>query len=96
MSTVSEKWSQIIGKIQLILERNLKLEAELAQNKLKLETAEADKKRFLEEKEELLNQINVLKLAKGVGITEREKVEVKKQIKHYISEIDDCLAKMNA
>lgn len=95
MSTVSEKWSQIIGKIQLILERNAKLESDQALLMVKIGVLEADNQKLQEEKEELLNQINVLKLTKGVGISEREKVEMRNQIKHYIEEIDECLAKLN-
>ena len=35
-------------------------------------------------------------LAKGVGLSDQERSEVKKQIKQYIKEIDDCLAQINA
>lgn len=95
MSTLDKKWNGIIEKIRLILERNQSLEKEVGQLRASLERMESHKNQLLREKEALNNQINVLKLAKGVGLSEQDRVEVKKQIKHYINEIDDCLAKMS-
>ena len=95
MSQIAEKWDKIISKIHLILDRNTALEKEVSKLQSFIERLESDKKQLQKEKEALNNQINVLKLAKGVGLSDRERMEVKKQIKHYISEIDECLAKMN-
>jgi hypothetical protein len=95
MSALDKKWNGIIEKIRLILERNQSLEKEVGQLRASLERMESHKNQLLKEKEVLINQINVLKLAKGVGLSEQDRVEVKKQIKHYINEIDDCLAKMS-
>jgi chromosome segregation ATPase len=95
MSALDKKWNGIIEKIRLILERNQALDKEVAHLRASLERMESQKNQLLREKEALNNQINVLKLAKDVGLSERDRVEVKKQIKHYINEIDDCLAKMS-
>ncbi len=95
MSVLDKKWNGIIEKIRLILERNQALEKEVGQLRASLERMESHKNQLTKEKEALNNQINVLKLAKGVGLSERDRVEVKRQIKHYINEIDDCLAKMS-
>lgn len=96
MKDLSIKWDQIVAKVHLLLEKNRKLEAENAQLKSRIEKIEQEKSHLLKEKEDLNQNINVLKLAKGVGLSEQERNEVKKQIKHYINEIDDCLAKINA
>jgi hypothetical protein len=56
----------------------------------------SEKDQLLKEKENLNKNIKVLMLAKGVGLSDEERSEVKKQIKHYINEIDDCLAQINA
>lgn len=95
MNALDKKWNGIIEKIRLILERNQLLEKENIQLKAALEQTERQKNQLEKEKEALNNQINVLKLAKGVGLSERDRMEVKKQIRHYINEIDDCLAKMS-
>lgn len=96
MKDLSQKWDQIVAKVYMLLERNRKLEAEVVQLKTQLDKVERVKEQLEKEKEELNQNINVLKLAKGVGLSDQERNEVKKQIKHYINEIDDCLAKINA
>lgn len=90
------KWDKIVAKVHLLLEKNQKLEKEVMQLRAQIEKLEQSNSHLQKEKEDLNQNINVLKLAKGVGLSEQEKSEVKKQIKHYINEIDDCLAKINA
>lgn len=96
MKDLSIKWDKIVAKVHLLLEKNQKLEKEVAQLKAQIEKLEQYNIHLQKEKEDLNQNINVLKLAKGVGLSEQERSEVKKQIKHYINEIDDCLAKINA
>lgn len=96
MKDLSIKWDKIVAKVHLLLEKNQKLEKEVMQLKAQIEKLEQSNSHLQKEKEDLNQNINVLKLAKGVGLSEQEKSEVKKQIKHYINEIDDCLAKINA
>lgn len=96
MKDLSQKWDQIVAKVYMLLEKNRKQETEIAQLKAQLVKVEEQREQLQKEKEELNQNINVLKLAKGVGLSDQERNEVKKQIKHYINEIDDCLAKINA
>lgn len=96
MKDLSQKWDQIVAKVYLLLEKNRKLETEVAQLKTQIAKTEQTNVQLQKEKEDLNQNINVLKLAKGVGLSDEERSEVKKQIKHYINEIDDCLAKINA
>ncbi len=96
MKDLSQKWDQIVAKVYLLLEKNRKLETEVAQLKTQIAKIEQTNVQLQKEKEDLNQNINVLKLAKGVGLSDEERSEVKKQIKHYINEIDDCLAKINA
>jgi|GEM_PF-5143160 len=95
MKDLTLKWEQITAKVKLVLEHNLKLGEEITQLKAKIDRLEKDKQELIREKESLNKNINVLKLAKGVGLSDNERNEVKKQIRHYINEIDDCLAKIN-
>lgn len=96
MKELNNKWDKIVAKVHLLLEKNQKLEQEVAQLKSQLDKLEQSKVDLQKEKEDLNQSINVLKLAKGVGLSEQERAEVKNQIKHYINEIDVCLAKINA
>ncbi|MCO5231173.1 MAG: hypothetical protein M9958_08455 [Chitinophagales bacterium] len=96
MKELSQKWEQIVAKVYLLLDQNRKMKVELAQLNAHIVKLNQEKSQLLKEKEELNQNINVLKLAKGVGLSDQERTEVKKQIKHYINEIDDCIAKMNA
>lgn len=96
MKELSQKWEQIVAKVYLLLDQNRKMKVELAQLNTQIVKLNQEKSELLKEKEELNQNINVLKLAKGVGLSDQERTEVKKQIKHYINEIDDCIAKMNA
>ncbi|MCO5234142.1 MAG: hypothetical protein LC105_13100 [Chitinophagales bacterium] len=96
MKELSQKWDQIVSKVYLLLDHNRKMKTELEQLKSQIVKLNLEKSELLKEKEELNKNINVLKLAKGVGLSDQERTEVKKQIKHYINEIDDCIAKMNA
>lgn len=96
MKDLSQKWDQIVAKVYLLLEKNRKQAAEIVQLKTQIAKIEQANVQLQKEKEDLTQNINVLKLAKGVGLSDEERSEVKKQIKHYINEIDDCLAKINA
>lgn len=96
MEELSHKWDQIVAKVHMLLEKNQKLEMELAQTKSQIVKSNSEKDQLLKEKEDLNKNIKVLMLAKGVGLSDEERSEVKKQIKHYINEIDDCLAQINA
>lgn len=96
MEELSQKWDKIVAKVHLLLEKNQKLEKELAQVKAQIVKSNSEKEQLLKEKEDLNKNIKVLMLAKGVGLSEQERSEVKKQIKQYIHEIDDCIAQINA
>jgi chromosome segregation ATPase len=95
MSDLNKKWASITGKVHKVLEQQQALRDEVARLKLQVKEMQTERTALIKEKETLNNQINVLKLAKGVGLSDSERTAVKKQIKHYIGEIDECLAKMN-
>ena len=96
MEELSHKWDKIVAKVHLLLEKNQKLEMELAQVKSQIVKSNSERDQLIKEKEDLNKNIKVLMLAKGVGLSDQERSEVKKQIKQYINEIDDCLAQINA
>lgn len=96
MSNLEQKWAAITEKIQKIQEKHLLMQQEISQLNSKVQKLESENAELIKQKESLHNQINVLKLAPKTGLTDKERVEVKKQLKQYINEIDDCLAKMNA
>ena len=87
MAKIDEKWARIFKKIQLILEKNQKLED--ANNALQLKITELNK-----EKESLKEQIQYIKAAKEVHLSEKERAVTKQQLKEFMEEIDDCLAKL--
>jgi chaperonin cofactor prefoldin len=95
MNHLNKKWSTITLKVNKVLEQQHALREEVARLKDQIKDMQLERATLIKEKESLNNQINVLKLAKGVGLSDSERIAVKKQIKHYISEIDECLAKMN-
>ena len=96
MDEISKKWDSIVAKVNLILQQNDKYKDEISRLKDLLHQKEIQNEQLLKDKEELEKNINILKLAKGVGLSEQERSAVKKQIKFYIEEIDECLAKINA
>ncbi|HZH68283.1 MAG TPA: hypothetical protein VFD65_03710 [Chitinophagales bacterium] len=96
MMSLNEKWDQILAKVRMLADKVRKKDVEINQLKSIVLKNEQEKKDWLKEKKELKETINVLKLAKGVGLSNQERENVKKQIEHYINEIDDCLAKINA
>jgi hypothetical protein len=46
------------------------------------------------EKESLIEQIQYIKAAKEVHLSEKERAVTKQQLKEFMQEIDDCLAKL--
>lgn len=96
MMNLSEKWDQIVAKVRMLADKIREKDVEINELKSVVLKSEQEKKEWLKEKKELNEIINVLKLAKGVGLSNQERENVKKQIEHYINEIDDCLAKINA
>ncbi|MCP4124664.1 MAG: hypothetical protein GY751_23215 [Bacteroidetes bacterium] len=90
-----DKIDGIIDKINLILERNLKLEETVSELKQKL--TDLDKiRKLLETKNDGINkELQLIKMAKSVEVSDEERVSMKKELKHYIKEIDKCLALLN-
>ena len=89
------KIDSIIDKINLILERNLKLEEEVNSLKKKITELENNRKLLEEGNLGMKSEVKRLKMAKSVDITEEERTDMKKELKQYIKEIDKCLALLN-
>ena len=94
MAKIDDKWERIFKKIQLILEKNQKL-AE-TNNGLELKILALENKIIEQnkEKESLKEQIQYIKAAKEVHLSEKERAVTKQQLKEFMEEIDDCLAKL--
>ncbi len=94
MAKIDDKWQRVFKKIQLILEKNQKLEE---QNNALLMEISGFKRQIIElkkEKESLIEQIQYIKAAKEVHLSEKERAVTKQQLKEFMQEIDDCLAKL--
>ncbi len=94
MAKIDDKWQRVFKKIQLILEKNQKLEE---QNNALLMEISGFKRQISElnkEKESLIEQIQYIKAAKEVHLSEKERAVTKQQLKEFMQEIDDCLSKL--
>jgi translation initiation factor 2B subunit (eIF-2B alpha/beta/delta family) len=94
MAKIDDKWARIFKKIQLILERNQKLEDENTSLHLKLSELSNHIKALNNEQVTLKEQIQYIKAAKEVHLSEKERAVTKQQLKEFMEEIDDCLAKL--
>ena len=89
MAKIDDKWQRVFKKIQLILEKNQKLEE---QNNALLMEISGFKRQISElnkEKESLIEQIQYIKAAKEVHLSEKERAVTKQQLKEFMQEIDD-------
>jgi hypothetical protein len=94
MAKIDDKWERIFKKIHLILEKNQKLEdANVAYQRRILEL-ENNIVELNKEKTGLKEQIQFIKAAKEVHLSEKERAVTKQQLKVFMDEIDDCLAKL--
>lgn len=94
MAKIDDKWARIFKKIQLILDKNQKLEETNMALESKLLTMENKISELNKEKESLIEQIQYIKAAKEVHLSEKERAVTKQQLKEFMQEIDDCLAKL--
>lgn len=94
-TTGVQKLDGIIDKINLILEKNLKLEESVHELKQKLTELDNERKLLTTKNEGLETELQMLKMAKSVKVSNDERVEMKKDLKKYIKEIDKCLALLN-
>ncbi len=94
MAKIDDKWERIFKKIQLILEKNQKLAENNNGLELKILALENKIIDQNKEKESLKEQIQYIKAAKEVHLSEKERAVTKHQLKEFMVEIDDCLAKL--
>ena len=94
MAKIDEKWERIFKKIQLILDKNQKLEEQQVAFQHKILQLENKIIEQNKEKESLKEQIQYIKAAKEVHLSEKERAVTKQQLKEFMEEIDDCLAKL--
>ncbi|MFN8283781.1 MAG: hypothetical protein U0U67_11245 [Chitinophagales bacterium] len=94
MAKIDEKWERIFKKIQLILEKNQKLEDEISALNQKNADLSNQIIQLTKEKDNLKEQIQHIKTAKEVHLSEKERAQTKQQLKEFMVEIDDCLAKL--
>lgn len=92
MKKLDDKWDRIVKKVQLILEKNKKLEEAQVHYLNQIKTLEQQISELNQEKHGLQEQIQYIKAAKEVRLSERERVQTKKQIKQFMDEIDEMLA----
>lgn len=94
MAKIDDKWQRVFKKIQLILDKNQKLEEQNNELSTKILSLEHKIKELNKEKESLTEQIQFIKAAKEVHLSEKERAVTKQQLKEFMQEIDDCLAKL--
>lgn len=94
MEKIEDKIDSIVSKLQKVLENNKSLQKEITVFKTKLDT-ETSKNNDLQNKLKQLEQ----KLKEGnagaeSGISDKERVHIKRKIKDYINDIDGFLGKL--
>jgi len=94
MSSV-DKIDGIIDKINLILESNLKLEETVIELKQKITELEKERKLLEKNNDGINKELQLIRMAKSVEVSDEERADMKKELKHYIKEIDKCLALLN-
>ncbi len=87
-----QKWNNILKKIQILIEHNQQMKGQIVNYEQELTDVKKNFRKVQQENESLLEQLNIVKLAKGVGLNGDESMKVKAQIKSYIQEIDEILA----
>ena len=92
MSKLDDKWERVVKKVHLILEKNKKLEEAQVQFQNQIKTFEQQISELNNQKQGLVEQIQYIKAAKEVRLSEKERVQTKKQIKQFMDEIDEMLA----
>ena len=94
MAKIDDKWERIFKKIHLILEKNQKLEDAGLASQRKISELENKIVELNKEKDNLKEQIQYIKAAKEVHLSEKERAVTRQQLKVFMEEIDDCLAKL--
>lgn len=94
MAKIDDKWGRVFKKVQLVLDKNAKLEEQNIAFQQKIYTLEQQIKDINQEKEQIKEQIKLVKTAKEVYLSENERAATKQKLKEFMSEIDDCLAKL--
>lgn len=94
MAKIDDKWDRIFKKIQLILDKNAKLEEQILAFQQKINNLEQKIIEQNKEKENLNEQIKLVKTTKEVYLSENERAATKQKLKEFMTEIDDCLAKL--
>lgn len=91
MKKLDDKWDRIVKKVQLILEKNKKLEEAQADYQNQIHALKEHITELNQEKHRLEEQIQYIKAAKEVRLSEKERVQTKKQIRQFMDEIDEML-----
>ncbi|HNL84729.1 MAG TPA: hypothetical protein PKO18_05790 [Chitinophagales bacterium] len=94
MAKIDDKWDRIFKKIQMILDKNAKLEQQILVFQQKINNLEQKIIEQNKEKENLNEQIKLVKTTKEVYLSENERAATKQKLKEFMTEIDDCLAKL--
>lgn len=94
MAKIDDKWDRIFKKIQMILDKNAKLEEQILAFQQKINNLEQKIIEQNKEKENLNEQIKLVKTTKEVYLSENERAVTKQKLKDFMTEIDDCLAKL--
>jgi chromosome segregation ATPase len=94
MAKIDDKWDRIFKKIQMILDKNAKLEEQILAFQQKINNLEQKIIEQNKEKENLNEQIKLVKTTKEVYLSENERAATKQKLKDFMTEIDDCLAKL--
>ncbi len=94
MAKIDDKWDRIFKKIHMILDKNAKLEEQVLAFQQKINNLEQKIIEQNKEKENLNEQIKLVKTTKEVYLSENERAATKQKLKDFMTEIDDCLAKL--
>lgn len=92
MKKIDDKWERILKKVYLILEKNKNLEEAQEGHLNQIRSLEERITELNQQNNRLEEQIQYIKAAKEVKLSEKERIQTKKQIRQFMDEIDEMLA----
>ncbi len=92
MKKIDDKWDRILKKVHLILEKNKNLEEAQEEHLSQIRSLEERITELNQQNNRLEEQIQYIKAAKEVKLSDKERIQTKKQIRQFMDEIDEMLA----
>ncbi len=89
--SVDQQFNILIDKLQLLLKEYRRLQKENEGLKNELQKSIDKEKSAYQQRDELMQQVTLIKLASG-EMNERDKKDFERTINQYVKEIDKCIA----